>query len=148
MQPILSDTLYFQGAQRINLPRLFFSLIQAEIAYKFLGAMPAHQESGASAQEEKIEGEILCLELTPEGYSKFQQVFVKRRFVAVNEGCDRCFWDSRTGLTVHIVLATSDETVPPEATKTAQPPLNRFSTVADAIHPGHLRNRIRTGVFC
>jgi hypothetical protein len=144
MQPTLPDALYFQGAYRINLPHLFFTLLQAEIAYKFLGTMPIHKASSEAPNE----GEILCLQLTPESYSKFQQVFVQRRFVAANDGCDRCFWDSRTGLTVHIVLATSGEPMLPSAAQTSQSSLNRFSTVTDTIHSGNLRNQIRVGVSC
>jgi hypothetical protein len=131
MQPTLPNALYFQGAHRINLPRLFFSLLQAEINYQFLGTMPLHQGSGESTSE----GEIICLQLTTEDYQKFQQVFVQRRFVAVNDGCDRCFWDSRTGLTVHIVLVDPERSASSAATASNAESKSLFSWIQQSPIP-------------
>jgi hypothetical protein len=87
-----SKSVYYQSTCLGNLPRLLASLTQAGIPYTLLTGV-------SQSPSETVE-----LMLDPAGYTKFQQVFLDQRCVRLVEYGDHTFWDSRTGLTLHIMI--------------------------------------------
>jgi hypothetical protein len=89
-----SQSVYFQSTCFGNLPRLLDSFNQADIRCTVLtGPLP-------NATIETPEIVELLLDAT--GYAKFQQVFLDQRCVRLVEYGEHTFWDSRTGLTIHL----------------------------------------------
>ncbi|MBE9028679.1 hypothetical protein IQ266_02765 [filamentous cyanobacterium LEGE 11480] len=92
------QSVYYQTASCGNLPRLLDSLIQADIAYKVLNNLNYLPTPAGDSTE------IVGLQLSPAGYAKFVQVFVGQRCTQLHESGDHTFWDSRTGLTINILI--------------------------------------------
>jgi hypothetical protein len=89
-----SQSVYFQSTCCGNLPRLLDSFNQADIHCTVLNGTCSNP---AIASPETVE-----LLLDAAGYAKFQQVFLDQRCVRLVEYGDHTFWDSRTGLTIHL----------------------------------------------
>lgn len=98
MNNLSTSLLYSQGTVRNNLPRLLSSLTQAQISHVLLG----QRQTVLHPQEQPTW--VVAVRLSIEGFEKFHQVFVGNRFVPLTCECQRVFWDSRTGLTLHIFL--------------------------------------------
>ncbi len=92
-------SVYFQSTCCRNLPRLLDSFTQADIHHSVLACMKHHHDSEAGGATETVE-----ISLDPVSYVKFQQVFVGQRCVRLTEYGEHTFWDSRTGLTIHIMI--------------------------------------------
>jgi hypothetical protein len=117
MNNLSTSLLYSQGTVRTNLPRLLSSLTQAQISHVLLG----QRQTVLQPQEQPTW--VVAVRLSIEGFEKFHQVFVGNRFVPLNCECQRVFWDSRTGLTLHIFLPDeikADREHPPRVQKSAQ----------------------------
>jgi hypothetical protein len=93
-----SKSVYYQSTCLGNLPRLLASLTQAGIQYTLITGV-SHLSLRSEATIEMVE-----LMLDPAGYTKFQQVFLDQRCVRLVEYGEHTFWDSRTGLTLHIMI--------------------------------------------
>jgi hypothetical protein len=91
-----SQSVYFQSACFGNLPRLLDSFNQADIRCTVL--------TGTRPNSTIDTTEIVELLLDAAGYAKFQQVFLDQRCVRLVEYGDHTFWDSRTGLTIHLLV--------------------------------------------
>jgi hypothetical protein len=87
-----SKSVYYQSTCLGNLPRLLASLTQAGIQYTLLMGV-------GQTPTETVE-----IMLDPAGFTKFQQVFLDQRCVRLVEYGEHTFWDSRTGLTLHIMI--------------------------------------------
>jgi hypothetical protein len=90
---------YFQSTCCRNLPRLLDSFTQADIHHTVLSCIENHDDSQTGAPTETV-----GILLDPASYAKFQQVFLGQRCVQLTEYGEHMFWDSRTGLTIHITL--------------------------------------------
>jgi hypothetical protein len=126
---------YSQGQTNKNLLRLLLSLEQAKIEHLLLE--PIFNRISQQSSQEPTQGAIadptIEILFTEQGLAKFHQVFVGQRFVQMDGDDDRSFWDSRTGLTLHISLP--DEVQPPPdltaaiATfQTTEHPINRIQS--------------------
>ncbi|NJN49597.1 MAG: hypothetical protein HC805_07310 [Alkalinema sp. RL_2_19] len=93
-----SESVYCQSTSHGNLPRLLHSLVRAGIHYTVLSGVN-HLPTPAGDSTEVVE-----LQLSQTGYAKFRQVFVGQRCTALQDLGDYTFWDSRTGLTIHILI--------------------------------------------
>lgn len=93
-----SKSVYYQSTCLGNLPRLLASLTQAGIQYTLLTGV-SHRPLRSEAATETVE-----IMLDPAGYTKFQQVFLDQRCVRLVEYGEHTFWDSRTGLTIRIMV--------------------------------------------
>jgi hypothetical protein len=93
-----SQSVYFQSTCFGNLPRLLDSFNQADIHCTVLTGMPLH----SSAPIDSVE--MVELALDAAGYAKFQQVFLGQRCVRLAEYGEHTFWDSRTGLTLRLMV--------------------------------------------
>ncbi len=91
-----SQSVYFQSTCFGNLPRLLDSFNQADIHCTVL--------TGPRANSSIESTEVVELLLDAAGYAKFQQVFLGQRCVRLAEYGDHMFWDSRTGLTIHLLV--------------------------------------------
>jgi hypothetical protein len=112
-----SQSGYFQSTCFGNLPRLLQSFTQAEIPYTVL---TGHTARPADAVAETVE-----LALCPVGYAKFQQVFLGQRCVRLPECGEHTFWDSRTGLTIHLTIAAQTADAPHPKHRQTRYPSNR-----------------------
>jgi hypothetical protein len=118
-----SQSGYFQSTCFGNLPRLLQSFTQAGIAYTVLTGPCPHP---ADATAETVE-----LTLCPVGYAKFQQVFLGQRCVRLPECGEHTFWDSRTGLTIHLTIAAQTADSPhPKHRQTRYQPSSRLDQQA------------------
>jgi hypothetical protein len=91
-----SPSVYFQSTCFGNLPRLLDSLSQADIHCTVLTGMSPRPHLPIESPE------MVELSLDAAGYAKFQQVFLGQRCVRLAEYGEHTFWDSRTGLTLHL----------------------------------------------
>jgi hypothetical protein len=91
-----SQSVYFQSTCFGNLPRLLDSFSQADIHCTVLTGM---RPNSAIEPLEMVE-----LSLDAAGYAKFQQVFLGQRCVRLAEYGEHTFWDSRTGLTLRLMV--------------------------------------------
>lgn len=98
---------YSQSTNFGNLPRLLDSLTQANIAYQLIKQRPYIPRQATEQCQTIVE-----LRLRPEGYKKFQQVFVGQRCTPIEAPTENLFWDSRTGLTIHISLLPTTSAAP------------------------------------
>jgi hypothetical protein len=89
---------YFQSTCFGNLPRLLDSFNQAGIHCTVL--------TGTHTNPAIASPEMVELLLDAAGYAKFQQVFLDQRCVRLVEYGDHTFWDSRTGLTMHLLVSS------------------------------------------
>jgi hypothetical protein len=93
-----SPSVYFQSTCFGNLPRLLDSLSQADIHCTVLTGMSPRPHPPIESPE------MVELSLDAAGYAKFQQVFLGQRCVRLAEYGEHTFWDSRTGLTIHLLV--------------------------------------------
>ncbi len=93
-------SVYFQSTCGRNLPRLLDSFTQADIHHRVLSCMDHHDSPAGGATE------TVGILLDPASYAKFQQVFLGQRCVRLIEYGEHTFWDSRTGLTINIMIST------------------------------------------
>jgi hypothetical protein len=96
-----AGSVYFQSTCCRNLPRLLDSFTQADIHHRVLACMEDHHDAKAGGASEMVR--IL---LDPASYAKFRQVFLGQRCVRFPEYGEDTFWDSRTGLTINIMIST------------------------------------------
>jgi hypothetical protein len=93
-----SKSVYYQSTCFGNLPRLLDSFSQSDIHYKLLTGVD-HLPRCAGEPAEMVE-----LLMSQAGYEKFQQIFLGQRCVRLTEYGEHVFWDSRTGLTLHVMI--------------------------------------------
>jgi hypothetical protein len=92
-------SVYFQSTCCRNLPRLLNSFKQADIHHTVLSCTEDHRDPNVGAPTETV-----GILLDSASYAKFQQVFLGQRCVRLTEYGEHTFWDSRTGLTIHIMI--------------------------------------------
>jgi hypothetical protein len=93
-----TKSVYYQSTCLGNLPRLLDSFSQSDIHYKLLtGGAPLPCCAGEPT-------EIVALLMSQTGYAKFQQIFLGQRCVRLTDDGEHLFWDSRTGLTLHVMV--------------------------------------------
>ncbi len=104
-----AGSVYFQSVCCQNLPRLLDSFSQADIHHRVLSCGDHHHDSHAGGATETV-----GILLDPASYAKFQQVFLGQRCVRLIEYGEHTFWDSRTGLTINIMISTDIASRSPE----------------------------------